>query len=130
MNRKQIVCLWIGIGIIVLTGIFPPFYYQRPVVIKAQNQSPKYRLIDLGSVEHPKSPEEINNADAAYKSDPIVQQQSYYRIFGYHCIFSSYTGSQAYILKSKIYTSLLLIQWTITSIVTGGLFLTFKKINM
>ena len=29
MNRKQIICLWIGISIIVLMGIFPPWIYVK-----------------------------------------------------------------------------------------------------
>jgi hypothetical protein len=27
MNRKQIICLWIGIGVIVLMGLFPPWFF-------------------------------------------------------------------------------------------------------
>ncbi|HBG26971.1 MAG: hypothetical protein A2Y10_15320 [Planctomycetes bacterium GWF2_41_51] len=102
---KPIICVWIGIGIIVLTGIFPPFYYQRPVLIETAEQTKELTAIDI----------------------PAIEQQYYFHLFGYHCIFLPYDKKEAFILKPQIYTSLLIIQWIIASVVTSGLFLTFQK---
>jgi hypothetical protein len=113
-THKPIICLWIGIVSIVSIGIFPPFYYQRPVLIDT-NQYDR-------SAEQPKSSEELNTTDTI-----PIEQKYYFRLFGYHCIFLPYDKREAFILKPQIYTSLLIIQWIIASVVTSGLFLTFKK---
>jgi hypothetical protein len=31
MNRKQRICLWVGIAIFLLMGLFPPWYRGEPV---------------------------------------------------------------------------------------------------
>jgi len=39
MNRKQIKCLWIGIGIFVIMGLFPPRITSEPTFVEPGGRS-------------------------------------------------------------------------------------------
>lgn len=47
MNRKQIICLWVGIAIIVLMGIFPPWITKGTMSGGSVQALPKYSFLLL-----------------------------------------------------------------------------------
>ena len=110
LNKKQKICLWVGITIIVLMGLFPPW------VVKQVFQKGNWNTITLRkyififkapyihykaiSPPHPKAPKDI--------------------VESYKSIRAGFNHVE------QIDVTRLLIQWFIIALITGGLIVTFK----
>ena len=101
MNRKQKIVLWLGIAVIVIMGIYPPWVCERRTVIGGQSVY-KYTL-EPGPYSWIHDPPEI--AETTRPS------------------YSGYTSQ-----KTAKFIDLyrLGVQWCLVSLITGGLIFSFK----
>ena len=98
MNRKQKICLWLGIIVIVLMGLFPPWLVEQ-------------RHIEWWSIFAP--PSYLRHAYPYDLLDEVAGKPQ-----------PRYERSR---LAAQIATDYLFAQWVMVAAITGGLIITFQE---
>jgi len=102
MNKKQLIVLWIGIGLIVLMGLFPPFITDSKIKMSFGYEPAKYvrGYAFFFSDEIPERSRRYNETDVDYREDAFV--------------------------PAHIDITRLLIQWVLVTVITISLVITLK----
>lgn len=97
MSTKQKICLWIGIAVIVLMGLFPPWLVEGHRVEYWSIFAPPYHYVN--------NVEDLLDKIAGHQVQVRESRQR---------------------LPAEIVTDYLFAQWLMVAVITGGLIITFQ----
>jgi len=107
MNRKQIIVLWIGIAVIVVMGIFPPWMLKKNEMLQNDDMQGFILMNDVART--------------------TLELPVRFALFhNYYPIWSRPKDGTDILLLLEIDIVELSIQWIIVIAITGGLLVTFK----